>query len=700
MKRFRKTLLVWGGAAASVWLAFGPVTRADKAGPARAGAQGPGRLASLRVLQGGYPRAFFFRRAEGLAASGSVPYEEWEKSFGRLMGIEGKALDEEIPGRSERNIDFFTRFKQRHPDQLVLLHYNGDARDPRDQGGKFFAGHWLYYNGATILADAPEEDGETDIRVSDPTLFRTNVGRYGNANEDVALCALDAAGRPDWRECEQVQLVSVDAARDTIRVRRGRYGTRPRAFTGGRAYAAAHVHQGPWGKDSNLLWLYNYSTRCPRDADNKSCADALAADLGGRFGAGGALASFDGIEFDVLRDRPPGGRPRGADTDGDGKADGGVFSGVNTYGAGVVAFCRQLRERLGDDRLLLADGWNERHQRAFGILNGIESEGWPALSDFEVRDWSGGLNRQSFWARNSRPPAFSYINHKYTLPGEKPGERAPDVPHNVHRLVFAAAVFTDSAITYTLAPPPEPGERVGIWDEFRMGAENKLGWLGSPQGPAVRLAAQGRDLLGGRGKPIGPDLLSRFKGDGVRFALKEGRLWVTAADPDANEMRFRLTGVPADGPDLFVSADVEAEPLRGAPAEVARVLRVGIASSPEPPSVTWVNRATFGAGYYFPDVKGREVDLEFVVEGAAPVGIGGVAAYGRPDAMYREFERGLVLANPSPRPYVFDLARLFPGRKFRRLKGSSRQDAAANNGSAVSGPLTLGPKEGLFLVKG
>jgi hypothetical protein len=388
------------------------------------------------------------------------------------------------------------------------------------------------------------------------------------------------------------------------------------------------------------------------------------------------------------------------DADGDGKSDGAVFSGVNTYRDGVVAFCRQLRGRLGDDRLILADGWSERHQRAFGILNGIESEGWPALSDFTVQDWSGGLNRHFFWARNSRAPAFSYVNHKYTLPGEKPGERAPEVPYNVHRLVFAAALFTDSAITYSLAPPPEPGERVGIWDELKMGTKNELGWLGSPRGPAVRLAAQGRDLLGGRGKPISRDLLSRWKGEGVRFSLKDGRLWVTAADPHAQEMRFRMTDVPTQGPDLFVSVDVKAEPLRRAPAEVARVLRVGIAASSEPPSVMWVNRAEFPAGYYFPDVKGRTLALEFVVEGAEPVCIGKIAAYAHPDAMYREFERGGVLANPSPRPYVFDLSKLFPGQKLRRLQGSPRQDTATNDGSAVSGPLKLGPKEGLFLVKG
>ncbi|HYW78809.1 MAG TPA: hypothetical protein VE890_04495, partial [Thermoguttaceae bacterium] len=175
-------------------------------------------VAPLRVLGDDYPQAFFFRSSEGMAASGQVPYGRWQQCFSRLMGIEGKVLEEEVPGRAQYNVDFFTRFKREHPDQLVLLHYNGNARDPRYQIEPYFAGHWVYYNGAKILTAVPAEAGETDIRVDNPLLFHTQIGRYRNANEDVGLCMLDDAGRPDWRHCEQVQLVSVDVALKTIRV--------------------------------------------------------------------------------------------------------------------------------------------------------------------------------------------------------------------------------------------------------------------------------------------------------------------------------------------------------------------------------------------------------------------------------------------------------------------------------------------------
>ena len=163
------------------------------------------------------------------------------------------------------------------------------------------------------------------------------------------------------------------------------------------------------------------------------------------------------MEFDVLKNTPRAKTTRGRapDADADGKPDGGVTGGVNTYGAGAVEFLQKLRAKMGAGRLLMADGWNPGDQRAFGILNGVESEGWPGLSDHTVSDWSGGLNRQLFWLQNSRSPAFTYINHKFNIDGEKPGSGALSIPANIHRLVFSGAVFTDSPSASRCCLPPE-----------------------------------------------------------------------------------------------------------------------------------------------------------------------------------------------------------------------------------------------------
>ncbi|MBM4017806.1 MAG: hypothetical protein FJ288_05670 [Planctomycetes bacterium] len=115
--------------------------------------------------------------------------------------------------------------------------------------------------------------------------------------------------------------------------------------------------------------------------------------------------------------------------------------------------------------------------------------------------------------------------------------------------------------------------------------------------------------------------------------------------------------------------------------------------------MTFVGREDFASAFYFPDAGAGEADVEFSIEGAEAVLISAVTAHAHADAIVREFDRGLVLANPSARPYEFDVAALAPGGKFRRIQGSALQDPKTNDGSAVAGKVTLGPKDALFLVR-
>lgn len=817
-----------------------------------------------------YPRAFFFRASESvgpLAKRGRLTHERWDQAFSRLSGIMGKTLEEEVPGRSA-NIPHFTQFKRDHPRQVVLLHYNGDSRDPRGGTQDFFAGHWIYHTGCKLTRDLPADAGESVIHVEDPNLFRTEMGRYLDKNEDLAICMLDEQGRPDWHRCEQLELLAKDAKAKTLRVKRGCFGTQPRSFPAGKAYVAAHTSNGPWGRRSHLLWYYNFSTRCPRDAKGRTCVDVLVEDFARRFLPGGALAAYDGVEFDVMHHSfgPPRSGRHGLDMTGDGRPDWGYVDGLNTYGLGVYDFCRRLRAKLGDNRVLQADGASANSQRAFGQLNGIESEGWPILSDWEIRDWSGGLNRHRYWAAFARTPKFNYINHKYTMAGDKPGTRKrPQVPFSTHRLVFAVAQFVDAAITYSSPPPREPNERIGIWDELCMGAEKKLGWLGQPLGPAVSLAKQHPDLLEGQGQRMDAAFAAKWQGKGATVRPDGQSLKVSFKD-DARKLT--LAGVPADGPDLTVCVKMRAAALEGYPAAAPRLVWVGIAPDQgllvrrEPPEAGmclrgeaekaldtssgagvryspkrklgeethaaylchppyrggvgytfWAHPApvpqqgklTFYTGlsekaatrsdgvtyrvllksgespyatvfekhvtewrwrphevdlarwagqrvtlkfvtdcgpkdntvtdhsswgdvqlvsadpawkvtapirhmtfagsewsestFYFRAVQTRTVDLEFAFEGSGPVWLSHLTVHAHPEAMYRRFERGLVLGNPSPRPYTFDLHKTAPGNRYRRIKAQPKQDPATNNGQPAGRMVTLGPKDGLFLSR-
>jgi hypothetical protein len=535
-------------------------------------------LAGLTLLGPDYPRVFFFRSSESAPYRKGMTYEKWESEYGRLMGLMGKCLNEEVQGREALNPEWFSRFKRDNPRQAVLLHFNGNGRDPRYATERYFPGHWIYREATTITAEVLAEPGESVIHVADAGDFRTETGRYRTSCDDLALFGVTADGKHDWSRCEQVQLVSADAKANTLRVRRGCYGTRPLAFKAGQARAAAHQVEGPWGKTNHLLWFYNFAAHCPTDAEGKTCADRLADDLGGWFGKGGKLEAFDGLEFDVMFNETRG------DTDGDGRLDDGVINGVNQYGIGMVGFAQKLRARLGPDRIIQGDGalgpGGVRSQRAFGLLNGIESEGWPNLDDWSFDDWSGGLNRHAFWMANAHPPAFSYINHKWVEPVEgRPGEhRDAEVPFARHRLVFAAAQLSDAVLTYALQPPHESKGRIGVWDEFVCGTDNRLGWLGRPLGPPVRLAVAAPDRLGSQ---TGAALAARITG-AVTARATEAGVVIASSDPAAKELVFTLREVPVSGGDLTVFATLHGEPRRGYPASMARYAEAEISGGAAP----------------------------------------------------------------------------------------------------------------------
>ena len=669
-----------------------------------------GRLETLEVTDNNYPRAYFFRGTENTYE----PYNVWENNFKRLMGIEGKCLEEEVGAKGfsgKRNRRFFTHFKENHPNQLVLLHFNGNARDPRFEMKNFFNGHFVYYNGANILSTVPAESGITSIYVSDASLFKEDTGNYGKLNDDIGLCELDENGQPNWHKSEQVKLVSVNRENNIIRVERGYLGTEPRSFQAGKSYAAAHCSEGPWGEGNNLMWFYNYSTRCPKNSQGKRCVDVLIEDVSERFLPGGELEAFDGVQFDVAHIKLVGhgylrhDNNRRPDVDADGKPDDGVINGMNTYGLGVHKFYKELRRRLGDDRLILADGMQSGLQRELEIINGIESEGWPHGDDFKIQEWSRGLNGLLFWNENCQKPAMTYINHRWWT------QDYSDIHINTQRLVIAASVLTSSA--YALADPPsrvlgftpevdEAGRSImPIWDELIMGKARKVGWLGKPLGPTVRIAEKGKEVLNATSSRDMNRLKSRIHGK-VDLSMEEGKLKISPQNSAAKQIMFTIEGIPSDGPELLVLLNMRGEDMEDYPSNWARLMHVRVPDQKEGINriMSWVNDKDFQSDFYFTYISTNKVDLEFEIESSEPVWISKLLIYAHPDVMYREFESGLVLANPSPRPYEFDLAELFAGQIFRRIEGSPKQDPKTNDGSILrSEKIKLQGTDALFLIK-
>jgi hypothetical protein len=171
-------------------------------------------------------------------------------------------------------------------------------------------------------------------------------------------------------------------------------------------------------------------------------------------------------------------------------------------------------------------------------------------------------------------------------------------------------------------------------------------------------------------------------------------------------MLFALPDIKVSGKDLFVSLRLRAQPLEGYSASVPR--RVDVSATPASETLsptnqefTWAGEESFTASLYYQDVGPGTVRLRFEVEGEQPLYFERITAHSATDGRYREYEGGVVFANPSTRPYTFNVGRLFPGVTLRRLQRSEKQDPheRVNDGSVVGEELTLQAKDGRFLVR-
>lgn len=667
-----------------------PATAEDDASPR---AQ---QLAQLEIFTEGYPHSFqFWTTTRRMIMQGTI---DTARAFQTLNGVASPC--EYWPT--------YLAFKKRNPRKLVYLFTQGHVFaeapcqfDPIDRS-QFFAGHWVYFEGCQVTADIPAESGQAVIPIGDPNCFRMKPPEkpgWHETPEDIVLTPLDNLGRPDWQTAEQVRLVSVDSEAKTITVERGCYGTKPIALKAGEAYAAAHAWW-DWGSNGGISWTANYSSHCPRDKQGRTAADLLLEEFAGLFQSGGELESYDGLEFDVMNFKPTStnrGR-RHFDTDGDGTADDGYRDGVNVYGVGVFDFARRLRKRLGDDVLILGDGsGGDAHQRCFSLFNGIESEWWPQWNDTQVTYWSNGVNAHRFWKANAAKPHFSYFVHKI---GGHDRHAWNATPYTTHRLVLAAAQFLDAAVTQFFPIPPEPGEDVGVFDELSGGRDGQVNYLGRPLGPAVSLALAAPDRFHGSGEQFSHGFLSRVQGKDIKVTQDGDAVCIATKASVAQTLKFTIWAGDIDGEDLTVNFTARAAPWTGYPVEVARRMTVTVSTDANPKgNATFVNTRPFSPRLYFRNVQGPKVGLRFEVEGAEPIWLSKITTHAHPDATYRLFENGLVLANPSDASYEFDLRKIAPGFRYRRLRGSSQQDPATNNGQPVGDTVTLAPRDGLFLVK-
>ena len=670
-------------------------------------------LESRAYFHAGFPRLVFFRGLEALATDNVSA----AAADARIRGYDlvvAKGFDEEKVGLADFALPYYRAWKERHPKMMFLLHFDGAARDPRDEPALAFPGFWLHRVGCRVTSDLPASGETAVVTVEDPALFSMSVGKKARFPDTMTICALKPDGTPDWLITESVDLIAIDPKARRLTIRRAVLRSYARQWKAGAAYMAPVAVDGQYdifdGSAPMNMWKYNFSLDAPPDAQGQHLPEMLAADLIRKLQPGGPADFFDGVTFDVMpfllnKAQTGDAETHNAgyikrfgyaledlDTNGDGKPDLAVRDGVDRFAAGVADLLSRLREGLGPNRLIMMDA-NRRVDR---LLNGVEVEGWPEYPDAELKEWSSGVNDQLFWAAHGATPSVRYI-HRYGPDKER-------TPRS--RLIMAAAQLLGCALVTQQNPRPTKGEAWGAFDELKMGVEHRLHWLGQPREAARRLALEGEDLFQGEGASMVKAFQARWSSvDGsVAFASGPPGLTLRARQPEQRAFSATLAGVPAPGADLVIALKVKADPMRGMPGEIARKITVRLVAHGGKVNVgaaqwTWADGQWFNPAFYFRGLKSEAVDVVVECEDSGPVYIQDVRAYAQVDAMSRDFDGGLVLANPGLSSRVFDLAAMYPGGKFRRIRGSANQDLKVNNGEPVGASVTVAPNDGLFLVR-
>lgn len=552
-----------------------------------------------------------------------------------------------------------------HPGKLVLLHLNGEARricGHPEVLERYFPGHWVYLPGSTVTESLPSDGGTVEVADVTPFLGKGYPDRKSVPRSfrplQVLLVRLGPDGERLWYESEYAEVVSVDRARRSIRLRRGLYGSRPLDFSA-RKSALLPIAGGVWG--DRVMWFYNLSSACPRDRNGKQAHELYAEEIASWFAPGGRLHAFDGIAFDVNYFEVS---KRGArwDVDSNGVSDGGWVAGRNCWQEGDIAFLQRVRTLLGEHRLLTADAQHAANQQLPTVLDGMESEGLVQHNDM-WRGFSRALNTHLYWRDHRR----SAVDYRYVVL-KVMGTDAPEALR-MRRFGAAAACCLGAAVTDVPAREyfPEPFRRPGS--------------LGRTKGELIRYAERFAPVVSLRGEA----LRQRLSAPGCSLA----------ADGEGVVVSDTARRKPAEGEIPLIRLTLKELPLPAGDAVFRVRARLLTASSRQAaeygvPAILWLkpdslptydSRAQyndlfgnlyglFGSdrpepmSYYFRDLAPCVSDVSMTVRGAASFRIESVEIYPAPDVIMREFDHGFIIANPSLHP-----VRINPGDFCPRAAG-------------------------------
>jgi hypothetical protein len=671
----------------------------------------PSLFSGLTVLQSNtFPHVFHFRGSEADALK--MPYTSWTGRYSKLMGVIGKMYNEDEIHLSGTNGDFpqraiFRRFKEENPSQLALLHFDGKYRNiATERATSYYAPqHFLYFVRQPGYSDLDSVSTQSVVQTTGPVFryFRLKSGRY--CNEDVVLVGKAADGSLDWSRYEYTRIVDYSGGNpytNKLDVIRGSYGSSRLSWTAGGYYLLVPASGWPWDIETNNHWMYNFTAWCPTNAAGKTCADVFCDEIAGILMQTNAwsVPQFDGVEFDCMSSDIQ--NVRGIDSNLDGVPDYGYSGETNMCGSGLYELAKKLRQTLGNGKLILADGGESWSQRCFGFFNGMEKEGLPVGNDgMNISEWTEALNRLRFWNLYAYAPAMSYVNWKLHVDG---------VWHNPNQNIARLNLATFAAYDIATAFYSYKGMNVptNVNDEAVCGADQSLGWLGAPSGPAVCLAPGGTDLLGGGGVSVSADFTNRIHlmtGDMQMLKQGSGPYNLKISSSKDGRIVFRIKDIDISGcayPELTCMVDILSEKSGILPPEMHRQFFVRAMDSQ---NNVIKEHCLFAANsnytsniIYFPDLgTNSNVHLEFDFEGCGYIQLRYTKIYDREPSFYREFSNGFVAGNPSGHSVNIPLPGVFSRLTAQADTYYADYDQAVNNGTSVSNSILLGARDGIFL---
>jgi hypothetical protein len=594
------------------------------------------------------------------------------------------------------------------PHHVTVFHAEAAAvwhNGPYPMATSLWPGHVLYYTGA-LVSGSGRNGGILKNDTVLTTNWDTDWSRFARANTDqgwtmhAALYSLDNNGHPDWSEVEFVTVIRADDD-GTVTVERGLKPAFPtRGFKSSEGVVLAPIV--PWCCGLENWWSLNFSASSPLDADGLSASEWAANGYSQWLLAKG----LDGIQFDVglwhqNREKQDSANKyfrHVVDADNDLIPDYGYRDGLNQWGLGNSRFFSQLRDILGQDKIIQIDAWDPSRNGARlpkGLVNGVEYEAFGKAYSGEDRLSESILHMMRQQERGA-PPAFSYAFTK-----EPTLQWTPSLASSNSQFRLGVAM---SCLLGTPHPHSEGDGQFGLfrWDEYQNGLlQDRSGWLGRPLGPPRQILdhfSTASDLLnsatwglvdynGAESSMIGEEL--RVTDVGFISETQSIRRWPL-------NVRYQAQPLTQPRPGFEYTVTFEA---KGAYPRSANL------SDGYVPRLLVLNGFNSGpTRSVLLDDQWRRYTISFTAESKAFNPSFGIAEQegstwirniqmfeGGADRWLRWFENGLVVLNGTESPWTLDFTGSLPA--LSRIDGT--QDPV-NNGDAID-VLTLPAKDAVLL---